>query len=61
MYTLQELTIKSHAVAVTGSYRPDRCFSTIVYHLLVGRASHRVIVADGGDAPFVPTGENLIP
>ena len=32
------VTIQSHTVAVTGPYRPDRCFSTIVYHLLVGRA-----------------------
>ena len=38
MYTRQELTIRSHTAAVTGSYRPDRCFSTFMYHLLVLRA-----------------------
>ena len=45
---MRNYTIPSHTVAVTGpvytqlySCRPDtgvRCFSTIVYHLLVGRA-----------------------
>ena len=37
MYTRQELTIRSHysRVAVTGVYRPDRCFSTFMSDILL--------------------------
>ena len=41
MYSRQELIIRSHTVAVTCSYGPDRCFSTFVNHILLEQAKPR--------------------
>ena len=49
-------SIRSHTAAVTGSYRLDRCFSTIVYHILVPRATYN---EHASGSPFTGWGSDV--